>query len=320
LELLIINYQDTQWIFSGIGTAVITIVFSLILAIKFGFNPFRFFISQEETLFMSSSSRTFRKIYLSLIVILGSSIYFSFLTNFNLKDSNKFAPIKYLLPVLLSPITIYSSIILLLIFFVLAFSKIVRTKMFNFINTKEKESSKRLLSLILIFSIIYYLFICSLYNGIIINTSLEQLDKNLLLNNDNSLLVLLDFPKINKEYYFDILFPLFLYALVFYPAKRVFTFIMTSKTLVNVTLMNGIVYEHKFLLNPNIDDCLLICDSENMYDPNKTMIPRSNIQEIKFKTFNTSLGGEIKTITPSKIRLPENFDQTDVIILVNKSI
>lgn len=90
-------------------------------------------------------------------------------------------------------------------------------------------------------------------------------------------------------YLFMLLVLYFLYLLI----KKSSSFLIKLDIFVTIHCIDGRIYLNKYLVNHNVDGNLLVCDTNNIADIKKYLIPKSQIKYIKFITVPYSFGEEI---------------------------
>ncbi|RAV17824.1 hypothetical protein [Paenibacillus contaminans] len=301
--------QNIQWVFSGIGATAIAIGIPIITAaISFMLKNLRFFMSEEEKLHTNGTTRAFRILTLSIFSVLFTGLYFCILTN---NDIQSFSLFPYIEIFFKSSISLPFGVSIFIVVLIVAFVPRIKNRI-AIIDERSSSKNQSLLTSLFLLMVLYILFF-SLAFGYFINAILSDANLRFSINQENSLLVLLQLSKIPISYKF-ILFSLSLiYLMLFLPLRKFWYFLSHSKVQVNILLMDGTLYSSKYLLNSDLDNCILIGDSDNLFTPDKILIPKNNIKQTSFNSVHYRFGRRIPIST--NITLPEQFNSDEKRIL-----
>lgn len=276
-------------------------------------NPFRFFISQEEAQYMSSWARLFRVIYLSLVITFGVSLYAIYITTIDYKY--KYSWVHKAMVALNGPFFMLVVPLVLIAIISLLCWGYVQNKLSEKLYSQSSTRKRRnvFIIVIMIFILIYCLFFSMLY-GVSVNESLIK--ANLLeIEYSHSFQMLLKIYLLDSSIIGQVSALTVLYFIALIPITRVSRFLGRSELIVDVFLKSGKLFEGKYLLNSNVDDGILICDSLSIFDQNKHLIPKINIDYVSFKTTYYSLGKEITQKAPSTLVTLTQFNDNEKVLL-----
>ncbi|OPA74071.1 hypothetical protein BVG16_25310 [Paenibacillus selenitireducens] len=293
------NYQDIQWIFSGIGVAIFA-------AIKITniINPFSIITnSKEEILFSNNINKISNKIFLFFFTIIFLTIYFTVFSNIDLKEDSS----NFLLKVFISWWSLGVMLVLLLFFNILIFSKKIREFIFKKIYFEMRYNKNRSLFYVIpmLLLLLLYFVIVSMMYGNSINLIIITIANNNKITSSTSLGQLYYLPLREILYIVSLsLLVALVYSLFLFPLLRLLKLISSSKLILNIHMNDGTIYKDKFILNNNLDGFLLVSDVPYKEAVDKQMLPRNNIKEIQSRTITTVFGYEAKK---SDLILPKDF-------------
>lgn len=272
-------------------------------------NPFRFFISHEESQLLSGWAKLFRIFYLSFIITFFTSIYSIFVASIDLEY--KYAWVHKAMVKLINPSSFLVTIVILLTIIVLLCIENVQKKLTEGLYSQSSTGRKRSVFIIatVVFILIYSLFFIMFY-GVLVNESLIRANKE-EIEFSHSFFLLFKIHLLDNSIIGELLALTILYYMALYPISKVSKFLGRSEVIVNIYLKSGKCFEGKYLLNANVDDGVLICDSNNMFDQNKHLIPKANIDYISFKRTYYSLGKEVAPESSSILITSSEFNDDE---------
>ena len=153
----------------------------------------------------------------------------------------------------------------------------------------------------LVISVIYGFFV----NSMLINMNISSAEYTQTIE------LLFKLNLLDRTTIAAILISTLFYILLLYPVGRVFKFLGNSEIVVDIVLSSGQRFTGKYLLNPNVDNCVLVCNSANRFDPNKHLIPRHNIEYISFTTKYYSFDKQKGVLKSPLIILPDEFNDKE---------
>lgn len=297
--------------FSGFVGAIIIAVVTTVYKVKN--NPFRFFISLEEAQYMSSWARLFRVIYLSLVITIGVSLYAIYITTID--HEYKYSWVHKAMVALNGPFfMLVVPLVLIAINSLLCWGYVqnkLSEKLYSQSSTRKRRSV--FIIVIMVYILIYCLFFSMLY-GVSVNESMIKANLS-KLEYSHSFQMLFKIHLLDSSIIGQVLALTVLYFIALIPIIRVSRFLGHSELIVDVFLKSGKFFEGKYLLNSNVDDGLLICDSLSIFDQNKHLIPKVNIDYVSFKTTYYSLGKEVAQKVPSTLVTLTQFNDNEKALL-----
>jgi len=298
--------------FSGFIGAIIIAVVTTVSKVKN--NPFRLFISLEEAKYMSGWARLFRTVYLSFLIIIGVFLYTAYATSF-IDHKFKHAWLYKLVMSLVNPTTFLITTTILVLFIVLLNRNITQKKIAEILYSSRSTRRRRSVFIIvmMLFILGYCLFFSIMYgfftNGILVRANTAGVDYSY------SFLLLFQFNRLNYSVITEILPVTFFYCMAIWPVQKLSRFLGRSEVIVNIVLKSGETFDKKYLLNSNLDEGLLVCDSLNMFDQNKYLIPKKNIEYIRFETTYYSFDREMVPPNSSPLVMPSEFNDNEKSLL-----
>ncbi|MBW7477700.1 hypothetical protein K0T92_23585 [Paenibacillus oenotherae] len=293
--------------FSGFVGAIIIAVVTTVYKVKN--NPFRFFISLEETQYMSGWARLFRTIYLSIVITIGVSLYAIYITTID--HEYKYAWAHKAMVAWINPISMLVALSVLIFIIVLLCWESAQKKLSKKLHSQSvtKRQRSMFIIIIMIFILVYGLFFSALY-GVIVNECLIKANQR-NIEYSHSFQMLFKIHLLDSLIIGQIIALTILYYIALIPTIKVSKFLGRSELIVNIFLKSGKSFEGKYVLNSNVDDGILICDSLNIFDQNKHLIPKMNIDYVSFKTTYYSLGKEVvqSSISPLVTLSQTNDDE-----------
>lgn len=291
-----------------------TIIFAIISAnAKIKRNPLRFFVSLEESLFMTSSMRLFRFVYIGFLIVFFSTSYSIFIVStISGIDSDL---LEFLLK-LIFPNPIVLLLVILSIFLVMQVLclKSIQKKITNFIYDKKRKKKLRQASILffLIFGFVYLIFYSLIY-GWFVNELLREQANLMKIPYDSLLDILLSINLFNRFTIITLVVVTIVYALLLLRVKNLFRYLGHSKIAINIILKNGAIFSNKQLIHTDIENSYLISDSLNFLDPTKHLIPKNNIEFVSFTNTYCSLGKDVNE--SHKIIVVEDFTRDELALL-----
>jgi hypothetical protein len=298
--------------FSGFIGAIIIAVGTTVAKVKN--NPFRLFISLEEAQYMSGWARLFRTAYLSFLIIIGIFLYTAYVTSL-MEHEFKHA---WLYKMVMSSINPTSFLIITTIFvllIVLLNRNIIQKKITEILYTSRSTRRRRsvFIIVIMLFILSYCLFFSVMYgffsNEILVRANTAGIDYS------HSFLLLFQINQLNHSILAEILAVTFFYCMAILPIRKLSRFLGRSEVIINIVLKSGKSFEKKYLLNSNVDDGVLICDSLDMFDQNKYLIPKGNIEYISFDTTYYSFNKEVSPKNSSFLVTLSEFNDNEKALL-----
>lgn len=288
-----------------------TIIFAFISAqAKIKKNPLRFFISLEESQFMSGPMKFFRSIYLRILILFCAALYSIFIGYlfFSTKNNFLYSLFNFIFS---NPKTLIIVIVLfyctMQVLCINSFQKRITTYMYNKKRTRRTRQVFILVALIFIF--IYLILYSLIYGSFVAGLLVEQ--ANLLnISYDNLIDILLSINLLGNSTIITLVIITVFYALLLFRVKKLFEYLGHSKIAINVVLKNGSTFFNKQLLHIDIDNSYLISDTKNVFDPTKHLIPKNNIEYLSFTNTYCSLGIDIAQ-NEEKIITKENFSNDE---------
>jgi hypothetical protein len=289
------------------------IIIALLTNAKIRNNPFRLFVSLEESQFMSSWTKLFRFIYISLIIIVGASVYSILITSidYSSKSSWAYKTINYIF----NPVSMLITGLIIIIIIVLICIESIQKQITNQMYTKSSTKLRRsIFILVTMFFMLFYCMFFSISYGLFVNESLLSANKS-NIEFSNSIELLLKIHLLDRSIIWQLFLLTAFYSLILFPVKKVSKFLGNSEGIVDVYLKSGKCFTGKYLLNSDIDEGVLICNSTNMFDPNKHLIPRMSIEYISFMTIYYSLGKQVVPYKSTLLVTPNDFDSKERLLL-----
>jgi len=298
--------------FSGFIGAIIIAVVTTVAKIKN--NPFRLFISLEEAQYMSGWSSLFRTIYLSFLTILGISLYSIFVTSLIEHEFKHVWQYKVVMS-WISPTSFLTTTVNLVLFIVFFNRKSIQRKLSELLYSPRSTRRRRSVFIIvmMLFILVYCLFFSLMY-GFFINEILTRAN-TAKIDYSHSFLLLFRIDQLNHSVLAEIIPVTICYCVAILPIRKLSRFLGHSEVVVNITLKSGEVFDKKYLLNSNVDDGVLICDSLNISDQNKYLIPKKNIEYIRFETTYYSFDKEVAPRYSSTLVTPSEFKDNEIALL-----
>ncbi|MDF2858957.1 MAG: hypothetical protein K0Q87_4808 [Neobacillus sp.] len=294
--------------FSGFVGAIILAAFTTVAKVKN--NPFRFFISLEEAQYMSGWAKLVRTIYLSIVILLGSSSYSIYLTSI-MDYEFKHAWLYKAALSLISPTSFLVTSVVFIVLIVLLSMKGIQKKVSEILYSPSSTKRRRsvFIIVIMLFILVYCLFFFLIYgffiNGILVLANTAKIEYS------HSFLLFFKMGHLDHSVIM-VIFPVtILYFLTILPIRRISRFLGRSEVIVNIVLKSGIRFDKMYLLNSNVDDGVLICDSLNMFDQNKYLIPKENIEYVRFETTYYSFDREVVPKYSPKLVMPYEFNDVE---------
>ncbi|WP_159886031.1 hypothetical protein [Paenibacillus puerhi] len=290
--------------FSGTVGAILVALLSNIS--KTRHNPLRLFVTLEETQFMSSWTKLLRSICIFIFFVIGGSIYWIFATSIDRDYTNSY--LHKTINFIFSPVSLWMTGLVLVLIIVFICFEGIQNKITSLLYGKTSIKRRRSLFILftMIFLLFYYLFFSIVYGVIINELLLNENSTNIEFMNSIELLFKIDL--FDGLIFWIIIFLTILYSIIIFPITKVSKFLGTSKIMVDVFLVSGKRFSGKCLLNSDMDNGILICDSFDKSNPNKHLIPKNNIEYISFNTIYYSLGKQVIIETTSKLVTPKNFN------------
>ncbi len=128
----------------------------------------------------------------------------------------------------------------------------------------------------------------------LVNSLLIMVMKEKDLHLSSSIMTVFYLYKLPFNYMYIFILSFCLYFLSFIPSRMIWRFISHAKVMMNVTTKDGYVHANKYLLNPDINNSLLLGASDNDFDPKKILIPKESISHIEFFTIYFEFEKEYK--------------------------
>ncbi|WP_206679153.1 hypothetical protein, partial [Paenibacillus alvei] len=150
--------------------------------------------------------------------------------------------------------------------------------------------------------------------GWICNQLLIDQAKILGISYNNSLEILLSIKYFDNSILIFLLFFTGIYCLILFRTRKLYIYLGHSKITTNITLKNGITLENKKIIHIDIENSYLISDSVSNYEPNKYLIPRANIDYIRFANIYCSLGKDIPINNPTIVTI-KDFTHEELLLL-----
>ncbi|KAA8748099.1 hypothetical protein [Paenibacillus sp. UASWS1643] len=279
--------------FSGFLGTVVFYVFTTYL--KMTKNPLRFFVSLEEIFYMGSTMKFFRFVYIWTLIVISAGIYAVLMSSSLYKwMSNEivyvFSNVGYAL---------FYLFFFLAIIQILSFKK-MQSAITSWAYTKKSTLKRRKwLILGLMILILIYLVHYSLLYGWVINKILSMQGNALGGNVDDPLSVLLLIRDFNPSTISASVMITVLYFFLLLRTKNLFRYIGHSQISANFILKDGTAFKNKQIIHTDIDKSYLVADSSNVFELNKDLIPKDNINFISHNYFYSSLG-KISELQDSK--------------------
>lgn len=284
-----------------------TIIFAFISAqAKIKKNPLRFFVSLEESQFMSSSMKFFRSIYLGIFILFFSAMYSIFIGYllFSTKDNFLYSLFNFIFtnPKILA--------IVIILFFcimqVLCMNNIQKRITTYMYNKKRTRKTRQVFILVALIFIFIYLILYSIIYGSFVSGLLVEQANLLNIPFENLIDILLSISLLENSIIITLVIITVIYALLLFRVKKLFMYLGHSKIAINIVLKNGVTFLNKQLLHIDIDNSYLISDTMSVFDPTKHLIPKNNIEYLSFSNIYCSLGLDIPQ-NEGKIITEEDF-------------
>lgn len=294
--------------FSGFIGAIIIIVVTTVAKVKN--NPFRLFISLEEAQYMSGWARLFRTLYLSVLIILGISLYSVYVTSL-IEHEFKHAWLYKIVMSSINPTSFLITTVIFVLLIVLLNRKSVQNKLTEMLYSLSSTRRRRSVFIIvmMLFILVYCLFFSVMY-GFFINEILVRAN-TAGIDYSHSFLLLFQIDQLNHSILAEIFPVTFFYCMAILPIRKLSRFLGRSEVIVNIVLKSGANFDKKYLLNSNVDDGVLICDSLDMFDQNKYLIPKGNIEYVSFNITYYSFNKEVTPKNSSILVAPFQFNDNE---------
>jgi hypothetical protein len=278
---------------------LIKIGIPILLAIIFAIARLKLGASKEEQIFTNSSMNLLRKFLIAILAFVISSLYFGSITSFNLQEGkNKFHIFSES-----SLFNVYTAIFTLILFTtMLLVMTLLKNRIRNLIFNLSIIKRATALSILLLIPFISTL-LCSLYYGFSINEVVAYSNILKPLNLDNTFFALLHFNKIVEPNNIIIVILSCLYALTLWLHWIFLLFISKQKVTAYIVLKDGTELKDKYIINYNLDNSVLISSWEGSFGEDKILIPKANIQYIKFNR----IGYMFNHLSTSRILDPKNI-------------
>ncbi|WKL03375.1 hypothetical protein Q0F98_07050 [Paenibacillus amylolyticus] len=298
--------------FSGfLGTVLFYIVTTYLKVTK---NPLRFFVPLEEIFYMGSTAKFFRFIYIWTLIVASAGIYAILMSSSLYKwMSNEmlfiFSEVGYAL---------YYLFFFLVIIQILSLKKIQGVITSWVYNKRTMVKRRKWLILALMIFTMFYLVHYSLLYGWVVNKILSLQGDILGENSNDPLNVLLLINKFNSSTISFLVSITFIYFLLLLRSRNLFRFIGHSEISANFILKDGTTFNNKQIIHGDIDKSYLIADSSNVFELNKNLIPKDNINFISHNYFYSSLGkvselNETKVVELNKLSSEETSVRNSLI-------
>ncbi|WP_018883743.1 hypothetical protein [Paenibacillus massiliensis] len=234
--------------------------------------------SKEEELFTNGPINILRKILFALALL---AIFFAYILLVTSIPVNKI-PIIYITISNLFFNWYTFSIVLILSILLL----VVRTVFIKFVRKAYLKYSKLRRLMLNTFSLVPILLflIYSLYAGFLINGLILESENIKASKIDNTFLAFLKFSLIEESIQRYLIVIIGIYTVIIFLLFRFMLFTIREKVTANIKLKDGTELFDKFILNYNLDNSILISNSEKRDGEGKILIPKANIAYINFQS------------------------------------
>lgn len=254
--------------------AVITVGVPLVLG---AFLRLRIYASKEEQIFTSKPTNTLRNIILMIFLVLFFLIYSLFATNMKINSVSKLYLFFWNLFFNWFTFGFVLAVSIMLILVRTVLKKLTRKLLF------KSDKRRRVILGVLLFSPGVLIFVYSFYSGFLINELVAESKEIIALKVSNTLAGIIHFNKIEAPINYFIMFLVCMYVLIIPMIFGFLIFVIKEKITAQIVLKGGTVLHNKFILNYNLDNSILISDWEGRLGGDKMLIPKSNIEYIKFE-------------------------------------
>ncbi len=181
-------------------------------------------------------------------------------------------------------------------------------------SSRSTRRRRSVFIIVMMLFILGYCFFFSVMYGFFTNEILVRAN-TAGIDYSYSFLLLFQIDQLNHSILAEILPVTFFYCMAILPIRKLSKFLGRSEVIINIVLKSGKSFEKKYLLNSNVDDGVLISDSLDMFDQNKYLIPKENIEYIGFDTTYYSFNEEIAPKNSSLLVTLSEFNDNEKALL-----
>lgn len=250
-------------------------------------------ISDEEKQYLPTFSKGFRGVLLWFLFTTTILIYSLIFTNFNPNgESPKVAQV--LISLFVNRFSPWFALFLIILFIITIGSQRIKFFIRTFLEKDRKKRKYKAICILLLLSALFIFFTTG-YCTLLIQIIFTGINEDFSLGLHDIREVIFHLYKINQPIYHIFLFAICVgYSLLILLMRTFYRSIYFEKISINIHLKNGFILEDKYIINNNLDNGILIADSFKRNDPNKTLIPKANIELVKFNRVDYSFGEKKK--------------------------